>query len=70
LNPLAGMHPEHSDLPIMCTLQGIEYIDLMRSIMHSAEQRLPAGKRSRVGADAKAPALRPTHPAGRVPVRA
>ena len=51
-NPLAGLHPEHSDLPIMCKLAGIEYRDLIGRIMDSAlarcassrvtERRLPA----------------------------
>ena len=29
LNPLAGLHPEHSDLPMICTTVGIAYDDLM-----------------------------------------
>jgi D-alanine-D-alanine ligase len=41
VNPLAGLHPEHSDLPIMCTLAGISYRDLMAAIMDSAVRRLP-----------------------------
>lgn len=40
LNPLAGIHPEHSDLPIICNLQQIPYEHLMRWIMESAEERL------------------------------
>lgn len=36
VNPLAGLHPEHSDLPILSTLHGISYLDLMRMIMDSA----------------------------------
>jgi len=36
VNPLAGMHPEHSDLPILATLHGIPYRDLMTMIMDSA----------------------------------
>jgi len=39
VNPLAGLHPVHSDLPIMCNLQGISYLDLMRWIMDSAMER-------------------------------
>lgn len=45
VNPLAGMHPEHSDLPIICTLRGIPYRDLMRWIVESAAQRIPASRR-------------------------
>lgn len=40
VNPLAGLHPEHSDLPILCTLGGIPYRDLMARIMRSALRRI------------------------------
>jgi len=40
LNPLAGLHPQHSDLPIVCTLAGISYRELLRSIMDSASKRV------------------------------
>ena len=36
VNPLAGMHPEHSDLPILSAKNGIPYLELMRMIMDSA----------------------------------
>ncbi len=36
INPLAGMHPEHSDLPILAGLHGIPYRELMKMIMDSA----------------------------------
>jgi len=36
LNPLAGLHPEHSDLPIICTLAGVSYRELIRRIVDSA----------------------------------
>jgi len=36
LNPLAGLHPEHSDLPIICNLAGIGYRELIRRIVDSA----------------------------------
>lgn len=36
VNPLAGLHPEHSDLPILSHKNGIEYIELIRMIMESA----------------------------------
>lgn len=39
VNPLAGLHPEHSDLPILCTLGGISYTELMGRIMRSALAR-------------------------------
>ena len=40
VNPLAGLHPEHSDLPIICNLSGITYHNLIDMIMRSALKRL------------------------------
>jgi D-alanine-D-alanine ligase len=40
VNPLAGLHPEHSDLPILCTQRGISYRRLMGEILSSAERRI------------------------------
>jgi len=40
VNPLAGLHPEHSDLPIICTQAGISYHDLISRIVESAAQRV------------------------------
>lgn len=40
VNPLAGLHPEHSDLPIICSLMGISYQTLMERIMASACERI------------------------------
>lgn len=42
VNPLAGIHPEHSDLPILCTLVGISYRELLENIMRSALTRVDA----------------------------
>lgn len=39
VNPLAGIHPEHSDLPILATKLGISYKDLFIRIMNSARKR-------------------------------
>ncbi|MBE0664528.1 MAG: D-alanine--D-alanine ligase [Candidatus Aminicenantes bacterium] len=39
VNPLAGLHPEHSDLPIICSLVGIPFQTLMERIMASAGRR-------------------------------
>ena len=39
VNPLAGLHPTHSDLPIMCTLAGIPYDQLIGRIVDSARRR-------------------------------
>jgi D-alanine-D-alanine ligase len=40
VNPLAGLHPEHSDLPMLCTRAGISYRDLIRLIVESAARRI------------------------------
>jgi D-alanine-D-alanine ligase len=40
VNPLAGLHPEHSDLPIICSLAGVTYQTLMKRIMASASGRI------------------------------
>ena len=45
INPLPGMHPEHSDLPILCTAVGMPYLELIRRIMQSAETRLESATR-------------------------
>jgi D-alanine-D-alanine ligase len=41
VNPLAGLHPEHSDLPILCNLAGVSFTQLIDSIMQSAVARFP-----------------------------
>ena len=41
VNPLAGLHPESSDLPILCRLTGIRYEELIASILSSASRRTP-----------------------------
>lgn len=40
VNPLPGLHPEHSDLPILCTLRGISYRELIAGIVHSAMDKV------------------------------
>ena len=40
LNPLAGLHPTHSDVPILCTLLGHDYDWLIEQIVESAAARL------------------------------
>lgn len=39
VNPLAGINPEHSDLPIMATRIGMAYSTLIGTIMNSALER-------------------------------
>ncbi|MCA9086278.1 MAG: D-alanine--D-alanine ligase [Planctomycetaceae bacterium] len=41
-NPLAGLHPEHSDLPMIATAVGMPYTDLIHRIVSSAATRIPA----------------------------
>ena len=40
VNPLAGLHPLHSDLPMVCTAVGIPYVDLIDRIVQSASVRI------------------------------
>ena len=40
VNPLAGLHPDISDLPILCTLKGITYRELIGRIVDSALARM------------------------------
>jgi len=51
VNPLAGLHPEHSDLPILCAQQGISYRSLIGEILSSAGKRVaePTGARRSCG---------------------
>lgn len=39
-NPLAGLHPQHSDLPMIATAVGMPYTELIRRIVDSASQRV------------------------------
>ena len=43
VNPLAGLRPGHSDLPILCELAGISYRELIAGIMRSALKRIGNG---------------------------
>jgi D-alanine-D-alanine ligase len=49
VNPLAGLHPEHSDLPILCTHVGIPYLELIRRIVDSTLTRVRDGMEIRLG---------------------
>lgn len=42
VNPLAGLHPEHSDLCIIAGKVGISYLDLIEEIISEAGRRCPA----------------------------
>lgn len=39
VNPLPGLNPEHSDLPILGRLAGVEFDELIRAIVESAQER-------------------------------
>jgi D-alanine-D-alanine ligase len=46
INPLPGLHPSHSDLPMLCTAVGMPYLELIRRIVDSAQSRVrPADPR-------------------------
>jgi D-alanine-D-alanine ligase len=40
VNPLAGLHPVHSDLPILAGKTGIDYQSLMEMIMKAVLKRV------------------------------
>ena len=40
VNPLAGLHPWHSDLPTLCTQLGMPYVELIDLIVRSAAKRV------------------------------
>lgn len=48
-NPLAGLHPEHSDLPMLATALGVPYVELIRSIVDSAATRCAVRREPRSG---------------------
>jgi len=46
-NPLAGLHPQHSDLPMIATAVGMDYTALIDAIVESARARVNLGESSR-----------------------
>ncbi|MBU3915070.1 ATP-grasp domain-containing protein [bacterium] len=44
VNPLAGLHPHHSDLPIICKMIDVPYVQLINRIFSSASARVVEGK--------------------------
>jgi D-alanine-D-alanine ligase len=42
INPLAGLHPTHSDLPMLWTAIGRDYVELIERIVDSARFRIAA----------------------------
>jgi D-alanine-D-alanine ligase len=49
VNPLAGIHPFHSDLPMLCTALGIPYVTLIERIVASAMERAGQMRPVRLG---------------------
>jgi len=47
VNPLAGLHPEHSDLPILANKMGWSYKELIELIVERATPRVWAAKQSK-----------------------
>lgn len=45
VNPLPGLHPSHSDLPMLCTAQGMRYPELIDAIVQSAKRRIKVDRR-------------------------
>lgn len=45
VNPLAGLRPDYSDLPILCGLFGTSYVHLIEMILESALKRLSNGEK-------------------------
>lgn len=41
VNPLAGLNPYHSDLPMICEARGVSFTELVRRIVDSASRRIP-----------------------------
>jgi len=40
VNPLAGLNPVHSDLPMISEAFGVSYVELIRQIVQSASRRI------------------------------
>src|SRR4029079_10161181 len=40
INPLAGLHPTHSDLPELWSAVGYKYVELIERIVESARSRI------------------------------
>jgi len=47
VNPLPGLHPTHSDLPMIATQENMSYAELIGSIIHSALKRLELNDEAR-----------------------
>jgi D-alanine-D-alanine ligase len=50
INPLPGIHPTHSDLPMIATQEGMSYAELIGAILASAASRIGVRRRGRSAA--------------------
>jgi len=48
VNPLAGLHPQHSDLPIIANMVGLTYKSLLEAILDSAFARIQGSEHGEV----------------------
>ena len=46
-NPIAGLHPTHSDLPMLASMNGMSYRDLLGGIVEAAVRRYGLGVETR-----------------------
>jgi D-alanine-D-alanine ligase len=60
VNPLAGLHPTHSDLPMLWSAVGREYVELIGRIVDSARSRI-SGHRVRSIRGGPRPVIRTQH---------
>jgi len=49
VNPLAGLHPEHSDLPMIATFRGMPFVELIEGVLQSALRRIGGAAKTRTG---------------------
>ncbi|MGE0622929.1 MAG: hypothetical protein AB7I04_23710 [Pseudomonadales bacterium] len=64
VNPLAGLHPTHSDLPMIATAEGLPYADLIEAIVASAAARRPRASKGKARARKAASTDRPEPESG------
>ena len=71
VNPLAGLHPERSDLAIICNHLSMPYRDLIKKIMASAERRLSVSQTPAAGLSGEGPSVSPANslkPVSKAPI--
>lgn len=62
MNPLAGLHPTHSDLPILCGKAGVTYRELISEIINSALERIRKAESTRACSEQAVFASQPLFP--------